>query len=179
MNTAHAHLVVNHFPIVGLILGILVMLIGVLAKSTITRRVALFLFFIAGITAMISVSTGEGAEEIVEQLSEKNTFGIDCPDAITATVEKANETHFLIHEHEEKAEELMPIMWGLMVLSLIALFLEFKKKSMAFTASIIVLLIAVIAVYFAKEVGTSGGEISHPEIRKEFKVKEQLDLDED
>lgn len=151
MNAAHQHLVINHFPIIALILGVLVMLIGILAKSSVTRRVGLLLFLIAGITSMVTMSTGEGAEEIVEHLP-----GTD---------------HHLIHEHEEHAEAMMPFMWGIIALSLIALFMEWKKKSMAMIASITVLLVGMIATYFAREVGTSGGEISHPEIRKGFKVE--------
>ncbi len=157
MNAAHQHLVINHFPIIALILGVLVLLIGILAKSSVTRRVGLLLFLIAGITAMVAMSTGEGAEEIVEHMP--------------------NADHDLIHEHEEHAEAMMPFMWGIIALSLVAMFLEWKKKSMAMIASITVLLVGMIATYFAREVGTSGGEISHPEIRKGFKV-EQNDHDE-
>ena len=73
--------------------------------------------------------------------------------------------------HEEHAESLMPFMWGILFLSLIALFLEWKKKSMAMIASITVLLVGMIATYFAREVGNSGGEISHPEVRKGFQVE--------
>jgi len=151
MNSAHQHLLINHFPIIALILGVLILLIGILAKSSVTRRVGLFVFFIAGICALPTMSTGEGAEEVVEHME-----GMD---------------HRLIHEHEEKAETMMPFMWGIIFLSLIALFLEWKKKSMAMVASITVLLVGMIATYFAREVGTSGGEISHPEIRKGFKLE--------
>lgn len=148
MNAAHQHLLINHLPIMALVIGILVMLVGILAKSSVTRRVGLFIFLIAGISALPTNSTGEGAEEVVEHLE-----GAD---------------HHLIHEHEEHAETLLPFMWGIIFLSLIALFLEWKKKSMAMIASITVLLVAMIATYFAREVGNSGGEISHPEIRKGF-----------
>jgi hypothetical protein len=158
MNAAHQHLLINHFPIISLVLGVLVMLIGILSKSSVTRRVALLLFLVAGITSMVSSSTGEGAEEIVEHLP-----GAD---------------HDLIHEHEEHAESMMPFMWGILFLSLIALFLEWKKKSMAMIASVTVLLVAMIATYFAREVGNSGGAISHPEIRKGFKVEHNNEHEE-
>jgi uncharacterized membrane protein len=179
MNAAHSHLIINHFPIIGLVLGIIVLLIGILAKSSVTRRVGLLLFVIAGITAQISDATGEGAEHVVEDYVEHQSISMDCPDAVQATVEKSEETETLIHIHEEHAEELMPIMWGILALSLIALFLEFKKKSMAMPASVIVLIVGVIGAYFAREVGNSGGEISHPEIRKEFKLSGAVDQDED
>lgn len=168
MNAAHSHLIINHFPIIGLIFGIIVMLIGILAKSSVSRRIGLLLFLIAGLTAIPSFSTGEGAEEIVEHLPA-TTCADECECSMTAANEASEKTHHLIHEHEEKAEALMPFMWGLIGLSLIAMFLEWKKKSMALVASIVVLLVGVLATYFAREVGTSGGEIAHPEIRKDFK----------
>ena len=158
MNAAHQHLLINHFPIVALVLGVLILLIGILAKSSVTRRVGLLIFFIAGITSLMANSTGEGAEEVVEHLP-----GAD---------------HDLIHEHEEHAEAMMPFMWGIIFLSLIALFLEWKKKSMAMVASITVLLVGMIATYFAHEVGTSGGEIAHPEIRKDFKMSSHEEHEE-
>lgn len=179
MNAAHSHLIINHFPIIGLIFGIIILLIGILAKSSVTRRVGLLLFILASITAQISAATGEGAEEIVKQATEQQTISMDCPDAIQATLENGEDVKTLIHIHEEHAEDLMPLMWGIFSLALIALFLEFRKKSMALPASIIVLIIGVIAFYFAKEVGNSGGEISHPEIRKDSKYTETASHDED
>lgn len=178
MNAAHSHLLINHFPIIGLVLAIAILLIGILVKSSVTRRVGLLLFFIAGVTALPAFSTGEGAEEVIEAKVEAGCEkGCVCDPTLMQAKEK--EMHHLIHEHEEKAEELMPMMWGIIVLSAIALFLEFKKKSMATIASIIVLIIGVVAIYFAREVGNSGGEISHPEIRKEFKIGTSSEQDED
>lgn len=179
MNAAHSHLIINHFPIIGLILGIIVLLIGILSRSSVTRRVGLFLFLIAGITAIPAFSTGEGAEEIIEHMPNASACGGDCTCSHETVKKAAEQSHHLIHEHEEKAEALMPFMWGIIGLSLIALFLEWKKKSMAFIASVVVLLVGVLAAYFAKEVGTSGGEISHPEIRKGFKIEMSDDHDED
>lgn len=176
MNAAHQHLVINHFPIVALILGIIVLLIGILAKSSVTRRVGLLLFFVAGVTTFVSFSTGEGAEEIVEHVNT-SACGSDCTCSSGTMAKMEQMKHHLIHEHEEHAEAMMPFMWGIVALSLIALFLEWKKKSMAMIASITVLLVGMIATYFARSVGTSGGEISHPEIRKGFKMEQHDDHD--
>jgi len=171
MNEAHSHLLINHFPIIGLIFGILVLLIGIIAKSSVTRRVGLMLFLVAGITSFPAFKTGEGAEEVVEHSESGMVCSPDCNKCDThAAMKLEEEKHHLIHEHEEKAESFMPFMWGIIVLSLVALFLEWKKKSMAFVASIIVLIVGCLAAYFAREVGNSGGLISHPEIRMESKV---------
>lgn len=180
MNGAHSHLLINHFPIIGLILAIIVLLIGILAKSSVTRRVGLLLFFIAGVSAIPSFSTGEGAEEVYEAYVEQGGIcGKDNACSLDVKLAQEKEMHHLIHEHEEKAEGLMPFMWGIIVFSVIGLFLEFKRKSMATMASIVVLIVGVIAAYFAKEVGTSGGEISHVEIRKDVKINVTEHEDED
>lgn len=162
MNDAHAHLLINHFPIIGLVFGILVLLIGIIAKSTVTRRVGLFLFLVAGITAFPAFKTGEGAEHQVEEFTEH--AGKEQKLSMEQLMEQEEQKEHLIHEHEEKAEGFMPFVWGLIGLSLIALYLEWKKKSMALVASIVVLVVGCLAAYFAREVGNSGGLIAHPEI---------------
>lgn len=169
MNGAHSHLLINHFPIIGLILGILVLLIGILAKSSVTRRVGLLLFLIAGITSFPSFKTGENAEHYLMENTIKGSCGSGTGTCTCApgSAEKAkHELHEYIEEHEEAAETFMPFMWGIIALSALAMFLEWKKKSMALLASIVVLLLGVFAAYFAREVGNSGGEIMHTEIRK-------------
>ena len=166
MNEAHSHLLINHFPIIGLLFGILVLLIGIIAKSSVTRRVGLMLFLFAGITSFPSFKTGEGAEHHMEEFSEE-MFEKEYKVPMEMRMEKHEELEHLIHEHEEKAEALMPFMWGIILLSLVALYLEWKKKSMAMVASIVVLIVGCLSAYFAREVGNSGGLIAHPEIRTE------------
>ena len=64
----------------------------------------------------------------------------------------------------------MPFAWGLMFLSLIGLFVEWKKKKFWVYSSVLTLALSMTAVYFVQEVGESGGEISHPEVRKDFEL---------
>lgn len=161
MNDAHIHLLVNHFPIIGLIIGTLILLTGIVLRSVTTRKIALTVILFSVIFSIPAFSTGEGAEEILEHGTNLSEEG-----------------HHMIHEHEEIAEVFMMISWGLIGLSLISLFLEWKKKKIAVIASIAVLGLAIVGCYFAKQVGTSGGEISHPEIRKDFKAAEHEEHEE-
>lgn len=151
MNDAHTHLLINHFPIIGLIIGTLILLAGILFKSSTVKIVALFVLLLSAGFAIPASSTGEGAEEVVEHMGNMT-----------------EETHHLIHEHEEKAELFMPFAWGILGLSLIILFLEWKKKKIAIYFNIVLLLLTLTASYLVRQVGTSGGEIAHPEIRKGF-----------
>ncbi|WP_162128216.1 DUF2231 domain-containing protein [Flavobacterium phycosphaerae] len=150
MTEAHYHLVVNHFPIIGTILGLGILIAGILSKNTVLKNVAYVLFVIAAVFAAVSMATGEGAEEVVEDMP-----GIGKQ---------------IIHEHEEMAEKLALVLYVLGVVSLLGLYTNFKKHSKAQLVSFLALLVAVVAVFLAQQVGTSGGEIRHTEIRKEYKA---------
>ena len=145
MNDAHLHLVVNHFPIIGTILGLGILITGIILKNNTVKSTAYVLFIVAAIFAAFSMATGEGAEELVE----------DMP-----SVGKQ-----IIHEHEEMAEKLAIILYVLGAVSLAGLFLNYKKHSKAQLISYIALIIAIAGVFFAQQTGTTGGEIRHTEIR--------------
>jgi len=146
MNDAHLHLVVNHFPIIGTIFGLGILIVGIILKNSVIKNVAYFLFVIAAIFAVLSMATGEGAEEIVE----------DFP-----TIGKK-----IIHEHEELAEKLAIVLYVLAGISIVGLFLNFKKHAKANLVSYLAVLVAIVGVFFGQLTGTSGGEIRHTEIRE-------------
>lgn len=150
MNYAHFHLVVNHLPIVGTLIGFLVLSAGLILKNPQIKNTALGIFIFSALTAIAAFSTGDGAEEIVENLT-----GI-------------SET--LIHKHEEYAELFQTIMLILGGVSLITLFLEYKKLPFSKYGFVLVLLLSVSSIIISKYVGTSGGEIRHTEIRSDANV---------
>ena len=158
MNDAHFHLVVNHLPIVGVLIGFLVLLAGFVIKKPQVKNTALGIFIFSALTAIVAFLTGEGAEEIVENLP-----GI-------------SET--LIHQHEEYAELFLTMMLILGGVSLITLFLQYKKMPFSKYGIIAVLLLSMVSIGVAKYVGTSGGEITHIEIRSDTNVI-QLDAQDD
>lgn len=145
MNDAHLHLMVNHFPIIGTIFGLGILIAGIILKNNAVKNVSYFIFIVTAIFAFIGMSTGEGAEELVE----------DMP-----SVGKQ-----IIHEHEELAEKLAIVLYILGAVSLFGLYTNFKNSSKAKLTSFLALVIAVVGVVLAKSVGTSGGEIRHTEIR--------------
>jgi uncharacterized membrane protein len=150
MNDAHLHLIVNHFPIVGLLIGTLVLIAGLLLRRAEVKLTAFGIYIFSALAAIAANYTGEGAEEIVENIS-----GI-------------SET--LIHTHEEYAETFFILVLILGALSLIGFVAELKKFKFANLLSGLILLFAVAAGVSAKYVGTSGGEIRHSEIRDGAKV---------
>ena len=145
MNDAHLHLVVNHFPIIGTILGVGILIAGIILKNNSTKNVAYALFIVAAIFAAFSMYTGEGAEELVE----------DMP-----SVGKK-----IIHEHEEIAEKLALVLYFLGVVALVGIYANIKKWIKAYLVSYLALTIGLVAIFLAQQVGTSGGEVRHTEIR--------------
>ena len=145
MNDAHFHLVFNHFPIIVPIVGMLILIVVFLVDSDVVKRTAFGVFIFGAIMTFPAMFTGEGAEEVAEKLP-----GI---------------THDIIHEHEEKAEVFAILSYILGLLSIGALWASLKQKSFANILSIAVLLLGLVGFYLGRQVGTSGGEIRHTEIR--------------
>ncbi len=150
MTEAHYHLVVNHFPIIGTILGLGILAAGIFSKNAVVKNVAYVVFIVAAVFAALSMTTGEGAEEVVEDMP-----GIGKQ---------------IIHEHEEIAEKLALVLYILGAVSLLGLYTNFKNHSKAKLVSFVALAVALAGVFLAQQVGTSGGEIRHTEIRKDFKA---------
>jgi uncharacterized membrane protein len=147
MNDAHLHLLVNHFPIIGSIFGLGALVAGIALKNNSVKNTAYILFVVSAIFAALSMATGEGAEEMVE----------DMP----------NIGHQIIHDHEELAEKFALIMYLLGAISIGGIFLNIKKHVKATLLSYVVLVIAIGAVYLGTQVGNSGGNIRHTEIRED------------
>ena len=146
MNDAHLHMVFNHFPIIGIILGFGILVTGLFLKNNSVKNTAYCLFIVGAIFAAVSMATGEGAEEIAEKLPSV--------------------TDQIIERHEEIAEKLAIVLYALGVISLIGLFLNYKSHSKAIFVSYIVVVVAIVGMFFGKQTGTSGGEIRHTEIRE-------------
>lgn len=108
LKSPYSHLVINHLPIFLLIMGCFLLLFGFLFKNGLVKRLALSLFVFTGIAAILSMNTGEGAEEIVEGL------------------EKASGT--FIHQHEEHAETFSLVTYLLSAISILSIWLSWKKK---------------------------------------------------
>jgi uncharacterized membrane protein len=138
-------MVVNHFPIIGIILGFGVLIAGIVFKNDSVKNTAYCLFIVGAILAFASMTTGEGAEEIAEKLPSV--------------------TDAIIHEHEEMAEKLALVLYVLGVVSIVGLFANIKKHSQAKLVSFIALVIAAVGIFLGKQTGTTGGEVRHTEIR--------------
>jgi uncharacterized membrane protein len=151
MNGAELHLAINHLPLILPFAGVLLLVGGMIFKSEILKRATYCLFILSAITAAASFGTGEDAEEVLE----KTPFFDE----------------HLIHEHEEKAELFALLMYGLGAISLAGLWVNWKQKSFSDLISYLALALGLICLFIGTQVGTSGGEIRHTEIRGSQTIK--------
>ncbi|MBK7689822.1 MAG: hypothetical protein IPK62_07045 [Bacteroidetes bacterium] len=146
MNGAHWHLMVNHLPIIFPIVGVIVMITGLTSKSEAVKRTAYLIFILGAFATIVAMTTGEGAEEVVEQLN-----GV---------------TENQLNNHEEIAEKFAILAYILGGISLLGLWTSIKQKNSSSNIAVGTLLFGFVLLYFAKQTGTTGGEIRHTEIRE-------------
>lgn len=150
MSDTHFHLLVNHFPTVGVLIGFLILLAGFILKKQQVKNTALVIFIFSAMVSLITFFTREGSEEIVENMP--------------------NISETLIHKHEEQAERFFGIILILGASSLITMFMDFINLAMVKYCYIFLLLLSIAAIVISKNMHTKGGEITHIEIRKETNV---------
>jgi len=144
MNTVHLHLLLNHVPIIGAVLGVLLVAVAIVRRSDELGKVALGAFVLLGIVSVAVFLTGEPAEDLVEKL----------PGFSKALTE----------EHEEAALLATIVMGGVGLLSLIVLG-AFRKRSLARWVAPALLVVAVGATATMGYAANLGGQIRHTEIR--------------
>lgn len=145
MNAAHYHLVLNHLPIIAPVVGLFVLIGGSIFRSEVVKRTSFFIFIFAALTAIAASSTGDRAGEAIEHLP-----GV---------------SEQLIHAHEEAAETFSVILYLLGGISVIAIWASWKQTSYSRLLSWLIMGLVIVALFFAKQTGTSGGVIRHIEIR--------------
>ena len=146
MNGAHWHLVVNHLPLIFPIIGVIVIVTGLVSKSEAVKRTAFMIFILGAFATIVAMSTGEEAEDVVENIN-----GV---------------SENYIKSHEETAETFAVLSYILGGISLIGLWTSFKQKTFSNIVAIGTLVFAIVVLFFAKQTGTTGGEIRHTEIRR-------------
>ena len=145
MNPAQVHLALNHFPIIGLLIVLIFYSYGLFSKSDAIQRISLVIMIFLALVSLPVYFSGEGAEEIVEEVSSVS--------------------HDLIHEHEEAGETAFMIMEALGLLSLVALILMQRKK-LTPVVRYLVLMVGLVALLMMGRAGSLGGEIMHPELNE-------------
>lgn len=147
MDTTHLHLLLNHFPIIGTLLGVGVMVYGYLTASNEVKKAALWIWILMALIAIPVFLTGEPAEESVEEL--------------------AGVSERMIHEHEEAAELAIWMMEALGLLSLLTLLVFKARPALVKTLLPVTIVVSLLSFGTMARTGYLGGQIRHSEIRSD------------
>lgn len=145
MDSTHLHLLLNHFPIIGTIIGTVIMAYGYFTQSEATKKAALLTWVAMALCAIPVFLTGEPAEESVENLP-----------GVSETI---------IEAHEEAAELAIWVMEALGLLSLIAFFVKSPNGGTHKTLTAAAFVLSLATFGLMARTGYLGGQIRHTEIR--------------
>lgn len=144
MSLVHLHLLLNHVPVVGALVALILFAAALLLRDVVSTKFVLAFTAGLAVVAIAVYFTGEPAEEAVEHL---------------AGVTKAS-----IHEHEEAAELttiLIGVLGGLSLLALLWLRSRRAPRWMAAAGVVGTLAISALMGWTAN----LGGQIRHTEIQ--------------
>jgi uncharacterized protein DUF6644 len=146
MNFAQIHLFLNHFPIIGTLVGLGLLLISLVGKNEGLRRASLIIFAAMSLLAIPTFFSGTGAQGAIKKLP-----GV---------------SEALIERHQGAAMLALLFMEVTGALSLIGLWksqgaLRPARWNWSLSA---VLLFSIVTAGLMARVGTTGGDIRHPEI---------------
>lgn len=144
MNLAHVHLLLNHFPVIGSIIGLFLFLAALLAASDELKRAALILLLAIALLSIPTYLSGNAAESVIKDLP-----GV-------------SET--LIHAHQDAALLAYVFMEITGALAWFGLW-QFRRTAQ-FRRGVLtsILVLTVMTVIFMTNAGNLGGQIRHSEI---------------
>ena len=147
MNWAYLHVIVNHFPIIGVIIGTLILIAGMVFKNEGVKISGLGTIVFAALMSVIVDLTGDPAKESVKGL----------PDFIPS----------LISRHEDIASIAMFILIPAGLLAAVTLYSIWKKERSVRFLLILTLVFSLISCAAMGYAGRTGGQIRHTEFRND------------
>ena len=150
MNWPHIHLIINHFPVVGFLFGLLFVAYAMIRNREEIQKTSLGVLVLVALITVPVYFTGGQAGEIMERL----------PDV----------SRSLVEQHEEAASLALT---GAVILGLIAaggLFFFRRAAAMPRWFLVLTLILTIAVNGLIGFTANLGGQIKHPEARKGFQL---------
>ena len=146
MNFPHLHLLLNHFPIIGTIVGLGLLLASFAGANRDSRRPSLIIFVAMALISILAFFSGTGAQGAIKKL----------PDVSEALIER----------HQGAAMLALLFMEITGALSLVELWNSRGRSHPARVSRTLsaVVLFSIVTVGLMARVGVTGGDIRHQEI---------------
>ncbi len=143
---AYRHVLLNHFPVIGLAMAFVVLVIGVVFRQTATLWVGLVL---VALTAGMSLPVG--------------IFGDDAYPAVFDRLD--GDGRAWLDHHTHLADSWLPVLYSNAVLAVIALGVGILRPRFLLPAALVVALVTLAGVGTAVLIADAGGKVMHPEFR--------------
>jgi uncharacterized membrane protein len=155
LSPTHIHLLLNHFPTIGFIIGLTLYVAGLYAQSDHVKQAALVVFVGIALITIPTYTTGNAAEERLCVPAAGN------PNACADTgLSKA-----LIEEHEGAAYLSLAFMIVTGGFAWLGLWQYRRIFRIARWNTFAILVLSVVTLALVSRAANIGGEIRHPEIR--------------
>jgi dolichol kinase len=142
----YIHVVLNHLPIYGTILGAFALAISLLLRSRAAQITALILTTIAAVSSYPVFVTGQRAYKTIRSTSDD--AGGDWLD-----------------EHMDRAEKTIGAFYFLAALAIASLIVPIKWPQSAVLLVALTLAMAILCSGIAAYIAQAGGRVRHPEFR--------------
>ena len=143
MNYPHLHLMINHRPVVGAIIALLLLGWSLVTRRREFIRVGLFVTLLVGLSAYPAFLTGDEASE---QLEDVQGFDND-----------------LVEEHEEAADFALWALLGTAAIAALGLWTSRKGREVPRWAGAAAMAGLIFSTAVVGRTALLGGEIRHPE----------------
>jgi hypothetical protein len=148
MNFAHVHLLLNHIPVIGIVIGFLLLSFAIAKKSDDLIKASLGVFILVALIAIPTYLTGEPAEKVIEHLP-----GV---------------SEQIIDEHEDSAIVSLLSAGVLGIMALAGLILSRRSRFIPRWHITVSWILSVIVVGMMAYTANLGGQIRHTETRSDF-----------
>src|SRR6185503_9548363 len=145
LNLAHVHLFLNHFPTIGMIVGLGLFIVAIMTKSDHLKSASLVIFFGIALLSIPTFASGTAAKLALAKTPEVSVAMIDA--------------------HETAAFEALGVMELTGALAWLGLWQHRRLSRFPMRTLVAVLLAASVSFGLMGWAASMGGDIRHPEIR--------------
>lgn len=144
MNATHFHLLLNHFPIIGTLIGTIIIIYGFIANELKIKILSAYIIAAMSLIAVPVYLTGEPAEESIEHIKGISENSIEL--------------------HEEAAEFAFILMSITGIVAIISIIVSKQKPALTHKTLFVLLIFSFFSFAAMARVGYLGGKIRHTEI---------------
>ena len=143
---AYRHVLLNHIPVIGLIIAWLILAVGLVLRQTVLLFTGLTLIAItAGISVPVANYGDAASPAVYDLLNGRSRDWLDY--------------------HAELAETWLPLLYANSALAIAAIAIGWARVRWLPWVCLVIALITLIAIGGVSIVANAGGKIQHPEFR--------------